>query len=154
MSDTARMIYAEAPLGSLVAFADGAPRPPDRFRRKLRAWENHNGRGRLVARARAWRDGGPDTFTLHLADYESQGVKIIILNCTYATDSALSFTIERPPAPGTVQVVTGTDGREELVHRAANRAEAEAWAARNCYRDARIVVIGEGAQAEVPDVVA
>ena len=154
MSETARMIYAEAALGSLVAFADGTPRPPDRFRRKLRDWEERNGRGRLVLRAPAWREGGPDSFTLHLGDYGFQGVTVIVLNRGYQTDSTLTFTVERPPEPGTVQVVTTRDGREELVHRSGCRAEAEAWAGRNYYRDARIVVVGADDRAEPPDVTA
>lgn len=154
MSDTARAIYTEAALGSLIAFSDGTPRPPDRFRRKLRDWEDRNGRGRLVARTPAWRDGGPNTFTLHLGDYGFQGMTVIVLKRSYGTDSALTFAVERSPEPGTVQVITGSDGREELVHRAAGRAEAEAWAARNYYRDARIVVIGEHVGLEAADVTA
>lgn len=154
MSDTARMIYAEAALGSLVAFADGTPRPPDRFRRKLRDWETRNGRGRLVGRSCAWRAGGPDSFTLHMGDYGSDGLIVLIVNRTYATDSTLTFSVEQPPAPGTVQVITERDGREELVHRCGLRPEAEAWAARNSYRDMRIVVVGETTAVEAIDALA
>ena len=154
MSDTALAIYDKAALGSLVAFSDGASRPPDRHRRKLRDWEDRNGRGRLVARTPAWRDDVPDTFTLHLGDYGSQGTIVIVLKRTYGTDSALTFAVARPPEPGTVQVITGSDGCEELVHRASCHVEAEVWAARNYYRDARFVVVGERVELEAAEVAA
>lgn len=147
MSDTARAIYADAPLGSIIAFTDGASRPPDRFKRKLSSWQDQNGRGRLVGRTPSWRPGGTDSFTLHLGNYGFQGVTVIVLNRSYTTDSALAFSIEQPPAPGTVQVVTDFAGGVELRHQAHDRAAAEAWLARNRYSDARIVVVGE---AETP----
>ena len=37
---SAQHIYVSAPLGSIVRYSDGTPRPPARFKRKLAAWEN------------------------------------------------------------------------------------------------------------------
>ena len=51
------------PLGALIRYTDGSPKPPARFTKKLAAWERSNGVGRLVKkepprpywRATAWR---------------------------------------------------------------------------------------------------
>jgi hypothetical protein len=150
MSDTAHAIYAEAALGSTVSYTDGTPRPPERFRRKLRAWEQRNGRGRLIARHAAWRADAPASFTLHHGDFGFQGVTVLVLNLGFSTDSALEFAVERPPETGTVQVVNERHGHVELVHEAATLAAAEAWAARNYYSNARIVVVGETGEAALP----
>ena len=40
---SASLIYDVVPLGSVVEYSDDTPRPPDRFRRKLSAWQNNNG---------------------------------------------------------------------------------------------------------------
>ncbi|EZP69562.1 hypothetical protein BV96_04102 [Sphingomonas paucimobilis] len=48
---SAQSIYDTAPLGSLIRYSNGEPRPPERFTRKLKAWNNDNGIGRLVERA-------------------------------------------------------------------------------------------------------
>lgn len=45
---SAHIVYDTAPLGALIRYSDGAPRPPARFAKKLAAWERHNGLGRLV----------------------------------------------------------------------------------------------------------
>lgn len=45
---SAHHIYDNALLGSLVRYSDGTLRPPARFTRKLAAWQNRNGVGRLV----------------------------------------------------------------------------------------------------------
>ena len=45
----AQELFDSAPLGSLVRFSNGHPRPPERHRRKLRARREENGEGRFVA---------------------------------------------------------------------------------------------------------
>lgn len=45
---SAYAIYENAPLGSLIRYSNGTSRPPARFIRKLKAWEQRNGVGRLV----------------------------------------------------------------------------------------------------------
>ena len=45
---SAQHIYMSAPLGSIIRYSDGTPKPPARFKRKFAAWENNNGGGRLV----------------------------------------------------------------------------------------------------------
>ena len=45
---SAHHVYDNAPLGSLIRYFDGGPKPPARFTKKLAAWERRNGVGRLV----------------------------------------------------------------------------------------------------------
>src|SRR3546814_9870515 len=42
-----------APLGALLRYSDGQPRPPVRFNKKLAAWERTNGVGRLIKKTPA-----------------------------------------------------------------------------------------------------
>lgn len=45
---SATTILDTAPLGPLIRYTDGSPKPPARFPNKLAAWERSNGVGRLV----------------------------------------------------------------------------------------------------------
>ena len=96
---SAQHIYDSAPLGSLIRFSNGEPRPPARFTRKLRAWNEENGMGRLVDRS-AGRAGvypSPATFSLHLGNYGSQGTIVMVVRRIYTVDSALQFEIAEQP---------------------------------------------------------
>jgi len=44
---SANTIIDQAPLGALIRYTDGSPKPPARFTKKLAAWERSNGVGRL-----------------------------------------------------------------------------------------------------------
>ena len=54
---SAQLIYDHAPLGAIIRYSDGTPRPPERHRRKLQAWENRNNTGRLVKKMPGRRTG-------------------------------------------------------------------------------------------------
>ena len=45
---SATTIIDSAPLGALIRYTDGSPKPPARFTKRLAAWERSNGVGRLV----------------------------------------------------------------------------------------------------------
>lgn len=143
----AQSIYDAVPLGSLVRFSNGEPRPPARFSRKLKAWNNDNGVGRLVAREPG-REGAsfryPATFTLHLGNYGSEGSIIMVVRRTYNVDSPLDFEVDEYPRPGDAHVLAAMSGRDELLHIAADRAAAEAWLATNRYSNARIEIVAPG----------
>ena len=105
---SAQFIYDRMPLGSLVRYSDGAPRPPERFKSKLAAWENNNNGGRLVRKAAARPVGNttmPASITLHKGDFgsasvvRSQGVQDILRN------TPLTFTVVERPKPGLVRVL-------------------------------------------------
>lgn len=141
---SARAIFQSAPLGSLVRYADGRPRPPDRFARKLAAWRNTNGSGMLIRKTPA-RDLGrvtiPDAFTLHVGSYGSEGLVVLVVQKIYDVTSPLAFSVETRPRPGQVLVVTGSTEHSELKHLAADPGEAQARVSLKGYCDAQILLV-------------
>lgn len=127
---SASLIYELAPIGSTVAWSDGTPCPPERFNKKLAAWQTRNSKGRLI------RKDGPRTlgnysspgyFTLHEADFGSNDVVVMRVHRTFGLDSGLSFKVlERPPL-GSVRIFDRSGSAAELVHLAENREAAEVW---------------------------
>ena len=57
---SAPLIYETAPLGSLIRYSNGEPRPPERFTRKVKAWTNDNGVGRLTDSLKRPQQAAPD----------------------------------------------------------------------------------------------
>lgn len=136
---SALRIFEDAPIGATVAWSDGAPRPPERHRKKLSAWKSSNSEGRLV-RKQGERGIGNRTlsasFTLHEGDSGGGGVIAIRIHRSFSLDSALQFTIvERPPV-GSVRVFDRVGEDAELVHLATHRAAAEEWLSRHGYPNA------------------
>lgn len=129
-------IFEHAPIGSIVAWSDGTPRPPERHRKKLSAWQNNNSSGRLI---RKQGEKGIGTvalaasFTLHEADFGGGGVIAIRVHRTFPIDSALRFSIIERPAAGSVRVFDRPGEDAELVHLAPHRAAAEEWLSRHGY---------------------
>lgn len=143
MSATA--IYETAPLGALIKFSDGTPRPPARFRRKLAAWERSNGSGRLIRKTPAFVRGAyasPASITLHEGDFGCGGVVLVIVHRTHAIDSPLTFEIAGMPRPDAWRIVGRCGESVELLHLADDRAAAEAWLKQNPHSDARIEPVG------------
>jgi len=136
----ARHIYQSAPLGSPIKYGNGEPRPPERFTRKLRAWEHEIGTGRLVERTPASANL-PAMFTLHLGDFGSEGVIIMVVRRLFSTASRNPFEIVETPKPGMVRVLTGTGHREELRFLAPDMAGAERWMEAHHYSDMRVEVV-------------
>ena len=141
---SAQHIFDAAPLGAMIRFTDGAPRPPDRFRRKLSAWQDRNDTGRLVEKCPG-RDTGareyPATFTLHMATYGGNGTIVLIVNRTFPVASDLAFEIVEQPRPGMVRVLTAFLGSTTLRHLARGMAGARAWLAEHHYQDAWFEVV-------------
>ncbi|RWI57145.1 MAG: hypothetical protein EOR16_16360 [Mesorhizobium sp.] len=125
---SASLIFDLAPLGAIVKYSDGTPRPPEHYRKKLAAWKNRNNGGRLIAK-RPRRVVGSTTilesFTLHEGDFGSGGVVVLRVHRSFSIDSNLKFTVVERPAIGSVVVLDRPDG--ELVHLAENHAAAETW---------------------------
>lgn len=134
-------IYCHAPLGAKIRFSNGEPRPPDRFTRKVEAWENDNGTGTLVEFSPGRESetySSPPTFALHLATYSSGGVQILVVRRIYSVASRLDFEIVERPRPGMARVLTVLGEGDELRHLAADEAAARAWLAEHHYHGARI----------------
>lgn len=136
---SASLIYDLAPIGSIVAWSDGTPRPPERHKKKLSAWENRNSKGRLI-RKQGKRGVGnvslSSDFTLHEGDYGARGVIAIRIHRTFSLESELTFKVIERPALGSVRVFDRAGANAELVHLAANRQVADEWLTRHGYPNA------------------
>lgn len=136
---SASLIYDIVPIGSIVAWSDGTPRPPERFTKKLSAWKTNNSSGRLIRKERARSRptySSPAGFTLHEADFGGGGVIAIRVHRSFSVDSALQFTVVERPTPGAVCVFDRPGENAELVHLAQHRAAAEEWLSRHGYPNA------------------
>lgn len=136
---SAQRIFDHAPLGAIVRYSGGAPKPPARFKRKLAAWENGNNGGRLIRKQAAARIGNtvlPASFTLHKGDYGANGIIVLRVHQTFSVDSKLSFVVTERPAVGTVRVLDRPGENAELVYLASSRAGAETWLKSHGYPDA------------------
>ena len=138
---SASLIFDCAPLGSLVAYSDGTPKPPARFTKKLAAWERNNGVGRLV-RKEPGRErptySSPPCFTLHEGDFSSGGIILVMVTRTYGIDSDLRFRVVERPKVGQVRVLQNVGDNVELLHLADDREAAELWLAKAGYTRARL----------------
>ncbi|PTD15970.1 hypothetical protein [Sphingomonas fennica] len=143
---SAQLIYDTAPLGSLIRYSNGEPRPPERFTRKLRAWNEQNGIGRLIERTPEQMRAtyrSPASFCLHLGNYGSQGIVAIVVRRHYSVDSPLHFEIAETPAAGMVRVLSSFNGRDELRYLAPHMTAAEEWMARHRYSDLRAEIVAD-----------
>ena len=125
-----QQIFEHAALGSIIHYSDGTPRPPERHRRKLDAWENRNNGGRLIRKQPQRRIGNtvlPACITLHKGDYGSGETIVLRVFQTFSVDSDLTFTVAEQPPTGSVLVLNNASEDPELVHVAATRQLAEEW---------------------------
>ncbi len=142
---SATTIIATAPLGALIRYTDGSPKPPARFTKKLAAWERSNGIGHLVKKEPprpypTWT--APASFTLHEGNFSSDGVIPVTIMRSHSADSALTFDVVEVPQLGQVKILLDFGGATELLHLAANETAAELWIAREGYRNAKLEVVG------------
>lgn len=143
---SASSIIETAPLGALIRYTDGSPKPPSRFTKKLAAWERSNGVGRLVKKEQpraypTWT--APASFTLHEGNFSSDGVILVTIMRSHSADSRLIFEVAEEPKPGQVRVLLDFGGNTELLHLAESITAAELWIAREGYHNARFEIVGE-----------
>lgn len=139
-------VYDTIPLGAVLRYFDGTPRPPERFTRKLRAWQRHNSSGRLVEKSSPSSIGAsnyPAAFILHEGTYTSDGTPILIVRCHYFVTTDLRFEVIERPQPGMVRVLTRWNGKDELQHLAPDMAAAERWMQSNRYSNLVTEAVGE-----------
>ena len=145
---SAKTIIDTAPLGALIRYTDGCPKPPARFAKKLAAWERSNGLGRLVKKELprpypTWT--APATFTLHEGNFSSDGVILVTILRSHSADSALVFEVAEEPQARQVRVLLDFGGNTELLHLAESVGAAELWIAKEGYRNARLEFVGSDA---------
>lgn len=136
---SAQSIFDHAPLGAIIRYSDGSPRPPERHRRKLQDWQRRNSSGRLVKKQGATCVGQtilPASFTLHEGDFGSEGIVVLKVFKTFLVGSDLTFTITERPVPGSILIFDRPGDHGELVHVAANQVDAEDWLSRHGYPQA------------------
>jgi len=139
-------IIETAPLGALIRYTDGSPKPPARFTKKLAAWERSNGVGRLVKKEPprphpTWT--APASFTLHEGNFSSDGVILVTIMRSHSADSRLTFEVVEVPKPGQVRVLLDFGRSMELLHLAESVGAAELWIAKEGYRNARLEIVSE-----------
>lgn len=151
----AQELYDTAPPGSLVRFSNGEPRPPERFTRKLRAWNNHNGVGRLVERSHGFVTNtfrSSATFYLHLGNFGSEGTIVLVVRRGYCVDSSLQFELVETPKPGMVRILTPIGNHEELQFLARDTTDAENWLATHRFHNARTEIVGDPDPVVLPSI--
>jgi hypothetical protein len=134
-------VYDNAPLGSLIRYSDGTPKPPARFRKKLAAWERRNGVGRLVKKEPARErptHSSPPSITLHEGDFREGAIILVTVMRTHTVETDLSFDIVERPKIGMVRVIQPIGDNTELLHLAESREAAELWLAKNQHSRARL----------------
>ena len=143
---SAHNVYDKAPLGSLIRYSDGTPKPRARFNKKLTAWQNRNGVARLVKKE-PQRDRptytSPARITLHESDFASAGVVLVTVLRTHSVDSDLRFEIVERPAVGAVRILQEYADTTELLHLAENRDAAESWLGQHHYSNVRLEDVTE-----------
>lgn len=133
---SASLIYDFAPIGSTVAWSDGTPRPPERHKKKLSAWQTRNSQGRLIRKEGKRGLGNTSLspcFTLHEGDLGANGIIAIRIHRTFSLDSGLTFKVVERPALGSVRIFDRPGVNAELVHLAAHRQAAVEWLTRHRY---------------------
>lgn len=128
-----------APIGSILKWSDGTPRPPERHCKKLSAWKTSNSSGRLIRQQDERAAGNiilPANFTLHEGDFGGGGVITIRIHRTFSLEANLTFSVVERPTIGSCRVFDRAGDNAELVHLAANREAAEEWLSRHGYPSA------------------
>ncbi|NTA83916.1 hypothetical protein [Agrobacterium tumefaciens] len=128
-----------APIGAILQWSDGTPRPPERHRKKLSAWKTHNSSGRLIRKHDERAAGSivlPANFTLHEGDFGGGGFITIRIHRTFSLETELTFSVVERPTIGSCRVFDRAGDNAELVHLAANRDAAEDWLSRHGYPSA------------------
>ena len=150
-----KVIYDRAPLGALIRFSNGQPKPPAGLTRKVAAWERVNGVGRLIRKSPPLISGAyvsPGTITLHEGDFASNGVVVLIVHRTHDLDSDLCFEVIGVPPPGSCRILQPFGETVELLHLADDRTAAEAWLQAHRYAHARIERVGVDGEGEAAPI--
>ncbi|PDT80872.1 hypothetical protein [Sinorhizobium sp. BJ1] len=144
---SASLIFDLVPIGSLVSWSDGTPRPPERFHKKLAAWQTRNSQGRLIRKEGPRKLGSytsPGYFTLHQEDIGGKSTILVTLHRTFGLDSDLTFKILERPSHGAVRIFDRAGEARELLHLAEDRQAAETWLRSHRYPSAVLEEVTPG----------
>ncbi len=127
---SAQHIFDNTPLGSIIRYSDGTPKPPAQFTKKLEQWERSNGAGRLIRKSPGRNVGNhpfPASITMHEGDIGGGGIALIVLHRSFSVDTRLRFAVIETPKAGMVRVLGQYGTGTELLHPAASHEAAASW---------------------------
>lgn len=128
------MIYDLVPIGSVIRFRDGKPKPPNDEPDELRVWALLNGIGRLAAKNPApYLSPLPHSasITLRTAEFGSGPVAGLTISLAEPSHGDLSFEVIELPPIGSVRILRRSADNVELLHLAPDHHAAVRWLARN-----------------------
>lgn len=125
---TASELHALAPLGATVTFSDGTPRPPDRFKKKVKEWRRHNGTGLFVAA----KVGGRHKYDSPSITLQTLSSTVLVVNQVWHLDTPLTFDVT-PPSPGSIIAYSDYGGEREVAHVWPSLLDAKIWAREERY---------------------
>jgi hypothetical protein len=120
----ADLIISLAPIGSVVEWSDGNPRPPEHHVAALYQWKRNNRAGLLVRKCGE-------------TDQDYPGVQpFFMLRCeddlrTFSAGPTYRFWIASRPTIGSVRIFERDDPAALMLHLADNRNAACVWLAEN-----------------------
>lgn len=124
------MIFDRAPVGSIISWTDGKPRPPENQIRALAGWKRDNAEG-MVVRKRSHSVMGqslvPASIKVATDAIDDLGAVIGPDFRTFLIDSVLTFTVVELPQIGSFRIFDGSGADAELLHVASGRDHAEVW---------------------------
>lgn len=127
---SALMIFDLAPVGAVISWSDGRPRPPEDRIHTLAGWKRDNAVGRLVRKrshAVMAQSRIPACFKVTTDGVDDLGVIIGPDFRTFSVDCVLTFAVLERPQIGSIRIFDGDAEDAELLHLAANRDHAEIW---------------------------
>ena len=128
------LIYDLAPIGSIIRFRDGKPRPPRDRSDEFRAWALFNGIGRLAIKDPApFRSPFPHpvSITLRTTEFGSSPSAGVTISLAEPCDRDISFEIVELPPIGSVRILHRSADNAELLHLAADHHAAVRWLAQH-----------------------
>lgn len=131
---SALMIFDLAPVGAVISWSDGNPRPSEDRAHTLAGWKRDNAVGQLVRKRSHTvmaQSRIPASFKVATDGIDDLGAIIGPDFRTFAVDSMLTFAVLERADIGSIRIFDGDAEDAELLHLAASRDHAEIWL-RNC----------------------
>lgn len=127
-------IYDLAPIGAVIRFRDGTPRPLGDRPGDLNVWALFNGIGRLVKKDPMPYLSPlphPVSITLRTDEFAATPAAGVTISLAEPSNRDLSFEIVELPAMGSVRILHRLADNVELLHLAADHHAALRWLAQN-----------------------
>lgn len=127
---SAHMIFERAPVGAIISWSDGSPKPPAPQPRAFATWKKNNATGQLIRRDHRRLMGQvliPTGFTVLTEAIDEVGIVVGRNVRSFPIDCAFRFDIVERAAIGSIRILDLASGSPELVHLAFSLDPAEIW---------------------------